>query len=154
MSCLVLQNLTVLLHRATNRRSSPLSDQNPSAGGECRTVRFHHRMRNLSIRSESAADTNNGMPKLSQYLSFPLLVNGCTGNMGKEVIKAATNVGLRVVPVSFSSREGSDRVVQVDGVDIKIHGPSERDGILASLVQQHQGLVVVDFTLPTAVNAK
>lgn len=86
-------------------------------------------------------------------MHFMLLqVNGCTGKMGKAVIKAADSAGLNVVPVSFGFEEESGKTVQVCGKDITVHGPPERESILASLFDKHPNLIVVDYTVPSAVN--
>lgn len=79
-------------------------------------------------------------------------VNGCTGKMGKAVAEAAVSAGLKLVPVSFSSSEESGRVVQVGGIDVKVHGPSGREGILASVFDEFPDVIVVDYTVPAAVN--
>ncbi|XP_057514712.1 4-hydroxy-tetrahydrodipicolinate reductase 2, chloroplastic-like isoform X4 [Actinidia eriantha] len=79
-------------------------------------------------------------------------VNGCTGKMGKAVIEAAVSAGLHLVPVSFSSSEESQKTVQVGGKDIQMYGPSERESILASTFDEYPNLVVVDYTVPAAVN--
>ncbi|KAF2298691.1 hypothetical protein GH714_025122 [Hevea brasiliensis] len=80
------------------------------------------------------------------------MVNGCGGKMGKAVIKAADSAGLQILPVSFGAQAESGQIVQVCGKDIKIHGPSEREGVLASIFDEHPNLIVVDYTVPAAVN--
>ncbi|KAF7113118.1 hypothetical protein RHSIM_RhsimUnG0159300 [Rhododendron simsii] len=80
-------------------------------------------------------------------------VNGCTGKMGKAVVEAAVSAGLDVVPVSFSSLEVSGKTVQVGGKKIQVYGPSDRENILASTFDECPNLVVVDYTVPAAVNA-
>lgn len=79
-------------------------------------------------------------------------MNGCTGKMGKAVVEAAVSAGLHVVPVSFSSSEVSGKIVQVGGKEIQVYGPSDRESILASTVDEYPNLVVVDYTVPAAVN--
>ncbi|RXI05512.1 hypothetical protein DVH24_017554 [Malus domestica] len=80
-------------------------------------------------------------------LLFVQKVNGCSGKMGKAIIQAANSAGLTVVPVSFGSAEESDQTVQVGTNEILVHGPHER-----SLFQKYPNLIVVDFTVPSAVN--
>lgn len=72
--------------------------------------------------------------------------------MGKAVIKEADSTGLNVVPVSFGNEEESGKTVQVCGKDITLYGPSERESILASVFDEHPNLIVVDYTVPSAVN--
>ncbi|XP_077247945.1 4-hydroxy-tetrahydrodipicolinate reductase 1, chloroplastic-like isoform X2 [Tasmannia lanceolata] len=88
----------------------------------------------------------------SSILPFPIMVNGCTGKMGRAVAEAAVSVGLELVPKSFSSSEKSGEIVQLGGMDIQLHGPSEREGVLSSVFDQHPNVIVVDYTLPSTVN--
>ncbi|XP_038897260.1 4-hydroxy-tetrahydrodipicolinate reductase 2, chloroplastic isoform X2 [Benincasa hispida] len=80
------------------------------------------------------------------------MVNGCSGKMGKAVIKAADSAGLNVVPVSFGSLEESGLTIQASGKDILVHGPSDRENVLASVFDEYPNLIVVDYTVPSAVN--
>uniref|UniRef100_A0A803N7B1 Uncharacterized protein n=1 Tax=Chenopodium quinoa TaxID=63459 RepID=A0A803N7B1_CHEQI len=58
-------------------------------------------------------------------------VNRCMGKMGKAVIEEAANAGLHIV-----------------------HGPSKREDILASVYDEYPELIVVYYTVPTAVNVR
>lgn len=80
------------------------------------------------------------------------MVNGCTGKMGKAVSEAAVSAGLHLIPVSFSSAEDIVQTIQVGGKDIQVHGPSERESILSSIFDDYPDLIVVDYTVPAAVN--
>lgn len=91
-------------------------------------------------------------PTASPNIGFPILVNGCTGKMGQAVIKAAVSAGLHLVPVSFSSSVEAVKTVEVCGKEIQVHGPSERESVLASLFDENPTMVVVDYTVPAAVN--
>ncbi|KQK22613.1 probable 4-hydroxy-tetrahydrodipicolinate reductase 2, chloroplastic [Brachypodium distachyon] len=86
-------------------------------------------------------------------LSFPILVNGCTGKMGVSVAEAAASRGLHLVPVSFSSRERLDKTVQIGDTSIEIYGPSAREDVLSSVVDEFPDVVVVDYTAPDSVNS-
>lgn len=81
-----------------------------------------------------------------------LQVNGCTGKMGKAVIKAADTAGVNIVPTSFGSASEAGQTVEVCGKEITVHGPTEREEVLSSVFQKHPELIVVDYTIPTAVN--
>ncbi|XP_041013594.1 4-hydroxy-tetrahydrodipicolinate reductase 2, chloroplastic-like [Juglans microcarpa x Juglans regia] len=87
-----------------------------------------------------------------QDLSIPVMVNGCTGKMGKAVIKAADSAGLNLVPVSFGSAEECGKTVQVNGKDFLVHGPADRENVLASVFDEHPNLIVIDYTVPSTVN--
>ncbi|KAJ7951257.1 4-hydroxy-tetrahydrodipicolinate reductase 2, chloroplastic-like [Quillaja saponaria] len=87
----------------------------------------------------------------TQNIGIPIMVNGCSGKMGKAVIKAADAAGLNVVPVSFGCEEGSGHL-QVCGREFLVHGPSDRESVLTSVFDKYPNLIVVDYTVPTAVN--
>ncbi|CAN0919617.1 4-hydroxy-tetrahydrodipicolinate reductase 1, chloroplastic [Linum grandiflorum] len=84
---------------------------------------------------------------------IPIMVNGCSGKMGKAVIKAADSAGLQILPVSFGSEEETGQIVDVCGKKIEIYGPSTREAALASAYDEHPNMIVVDYTVPTTVNA-
>ncbi|KAL6005890.1 4-hydroxy-tetrahydrodipicolinate reductase 1, chloroplastic [Asimina triloba] len=69
------------------------------------------------------------------------------------VAEAALSAGLKIIPVSFSSEEDSGQIVQVGGTQIQVHDPTGREGILASIFDEHPNVIVVDYTAPDAVNA-
>ncbi|CAK9187963.1 unnamed protein product [Ilex paraguariensis] len=79
-------------------------------------------------------------------------VNGCTGKMGKAVVEAAVSAGIHIVPVSFGGLKNAGNTVQVGGKDIQMYGPYERERILASTLNDYPNLIVVDYTVPAAVN--
>lgn len=80
-------------------------------------------------------------------------MNGCTGKMGVSVAEAAASRGLHLVPVSFSSRERLDKTVQIGDTSIEIYGPSAREDVLSSVVDEFPDVVVVDYTAPDSVNS-
>ncbi|KAJ7962516.1 4-hydroxy-tetrahydrodipicolinate reductase 2, chloroplastic [Quillaja saponaria] len=88
----------------------------------------------------------------TQNISIPIMVNGCSGKMGKAVIKAADAAGLHVVPISFGCDEESGQALQVCGREFLVHGPSDRESVLAFVFDKYPNLIVVDYTVPTAVN--
>ncbi|PPD84582.1 hypothetical protein GOBAR_DD18489 [Gossypium barbadense] len=88
----------------------------------------------------------------SPDIAIPIMVNGCAGKMGKSVIQAADFAGLHVVPVSFDAEKNSGQTVELCGKKILVHGPSDRERILASVFQEYPNLIVVDYTVPAAVN--
>lgn len=88
-----------------------------------------------------------------ESVSFPILVNGCTGKMGLSVAEAAAQRGLHLVPVSFSSREKVEKAIQVGQTDIRIYGPSAREDVLSSIADEFPDVIVVDYTTPDSVNS-
>ncbi|RLN08935.1 hypothetical protein C2845_PM11G03680 [Panicum miliaceum] len=96
---------------------------------------------------------SQGVPAVPPKLSFPILVNSCTGKMGKAVAEAAVSAGLQLVPVSFSAMEVPDGKLEICDREIRIHDPSESEKILPSIIEEYPDLIVVDYTVPDAVNA-
>ncbi|XP_021887903.1 4-hydroxy-tetrahydrodipicolinate reductase 2, chloroplastic-like [Carica papaya] len=88
----------------------------------------------------------------SKSIGIPIMVNGCSGNMGKAVIKAAESAGLHIVPMSFGSAEEAGQTVEICGKEILVHGPADRVSILSSVFNEYPDLIVVDYTVPNAVN--
>ncbi|KAF6150713.1 hypothetical protein GIB67_020796 [Kingdonia uniflora] len=85
-------------------------------------------------------------------MDFVMIVNGCTGKMGKAVIEAGISAGLQVVPISFSTEEEAGQKIQVGGLEFNVHGPSDREVVLASVVEEYPNVILVDYTVPDAVN--
>nr|ACG34446.1 dihydrodipicolinate reductase [Zea mays] len=148
---------TVAAHPATVtalRRMYPLRPRQPlcapiftAATRQCMATAkpsVTNALANLSVESAPAA-----LPKLS----FPILVNSCTGKMGKAVAEAAVSAGLQLVPVSFSAIEVPDRKIEICDREIFIHDPSESEKILPTIVKEYPNVIVVDYTVPDAVNA-
>lgn len=79
-------------------------------------------------------------------------MNGCTGKMGRAVLEAAISRGLQPVSVAFSGLGNSGKVVEVGGMEITLHGPSDRESTLSSIFEEHPDLVVVDYTVPASMN--
>jgi hypothetical protein len=74
--------------------------------------------------------------------------------MGKAVAEAAVSAGLELVPVSFSAVEVPDGKLNICDRDIRIHDLSESERILSSIVKDYPDMIVVDYTVPDAVNGK
>ncbi|CAA6653757.1 unnamed protein product [Spirodela intermedia] len=81
-----------------------------------------------------------------------LTVNGCAGKMGKAVAEAAVSAGLQLIPASFSSLGEAGQLVKVSTTDVRLHGPSEKEDVLSSVLDKHPNVIIVDFTVPDAVN--
>ncbi|KAI6699005.1 hypothetical protein NL676_019124 [Syzygium grande] len=118
--------------------------------------------RGLSLlRERCAAVTMSASPipqmdlqvRASKKLDVPIMVNSSSGKMGKAVIKAAESAGLDIIPMSFGSAEEAGKSVEVCGKEIKVHGPSDRESVLASVFGEHPNMIVVDYTVPDAVNS-
>ncbi|XP_012434797.2 4-hydroxy-tetrahydrodipicolinate reductase 2, chloroplastic isoform X1 [Gossypium raimondii] len=102
--------------------------------------------------STSIGTVEHDLRSNSPNITIPIMVNGCTGKMGKSVIQAADSAGLYVVPVSFDAEKKSGQTVEVCGKKILVHGPSDRESILASVFQEYPNLIMVDYTVPATIN--
>ncbi|CAA2995801.1 4-hydroxy-tetrahydrodipicolinate reductase 1, chloroplastic-like [Olea europaea subsp. europaea] len=98
-------------------------------------------------QSVEFANTNT-----SQNVGLPIMVNGCTGKMGRAVLEAAISAGLHPVPLALGGPEDNGKIVDVGGKEIEIHGMSQREDILSSVLNEYPNLIVVDYTVPAAVN--
>ncbi|XP_076926398.1 4-hydroxy-tetrahydrodipicolinate reductase 2, chloroplastic-like [Bidens hawaiensis] len=85
-------------------------------------------------------------------IALPIMVNSCMGKMGQVVIEAGVSAGLHIVPASFGIQTDAGKTVKVGGKDIQVHGPSDRETVLASSLEEYPNLIVIDFTVPNAVN--
>ncbi|KAK9055436.1 hypothetical protein SSX86_026519 [Deinandra increscens subsp. villosa] len=88
----------------------------------------------------------------SKGVVLPIMVNSCMGKMGQAVVEAGVSAGLHIVPASFGIQKDAGKTIQVGGKDIQVHGPSDREATLASILEEYPNLIVVDFTVPNAVN--
>ncbi|XP_020581250.1 probable 4-hydroxy-tetrahydrodipicolinate reductase 1, chloroplastic isoform X2 [Phalaenopsis equestris] len=134
---------TTLISRGSPRLRSSLFDKS----------RRCHPKPNTSIVRAYAATSPVKTPATEQPgLSFPILINGCAGRMGRAVADAAVCAGLQLVPVTFSNLEKPNRTLQIGNVEIMIHGPSERENVLSAVYNEYPNVIVVDYTVPDAVN--
>jgi 4-hydroxy-tetrahydrodipicolinate reductase len=83
-----------------------------------------------------------------------LMVNSCTGKMGRAVAEAALRAGLEVVPYTLCGaaelqRQGS---IDVSGKIIELVGPDTRDELIEQLKKAHPTLIMVDYTLPDVIH--
>ena len=74
--------------------------------------------------------------------------------MGHATAEAVLRAGLTLVPFSFTGSSEAVAVgnVAVSGYPVELIGPEARTKALEDVKASYPGLVVVDYTLPTAVN--
>lgn len=70
------------------------------------------------------------------------------------MLEAAMAAGLTPVPVALGGPEDVGKILDFSGKQIEIHGPSDRESILSSTFKDYPDLIVVDYTVPAAVNGK
>lgn len=76
--------------------------------------------------------------------------------MGHATAEAVVRAGLTLVPFSFTGQSEAVAVgnTGVCGVPVELISPSERQDALDKIRIEYPDLVVVDYTLPTAVNGE
>lgn len=74
--------------------------------------------------------------------------------MGRAVLEAAIAAGLKPVPVALGGPEDAGTIFDFNGKQIEVHGPSDRESVLSSTFKDYPDLIVVDYTVPNAVNGK
>ncbi|KAL4431758.1 hypothetical protein ABPG77_002974 [Micractinium sp. CCAP 211/92] len=84
----------------------------------------------------------------------PIMVNSCTGKMGHATAEAVVRAGLTLVPYSLTGQSEAVAVgnVGVSGIPVELVGPTQRQVALEKIRSQYPDMVVVDYTLPSAVN--
>lgn len=100
----------------------------------------------------SASGTPVLSTEQSENVAVPIMVNAPTGKMGMAVLESAISAGLNPVPLSLGGPQDVGKTVQVGGKEIKVHGTSEREKILSSMCEEYPNLIIVDYTVPDAVN--
>jgi len=87
-------------------------------------------------------------------LSTPFMVNACTGKMGHATAEAVVRAGLKLVPYSFTGESEGVAVenIGVSGIPVELILPDERQQAMDRVKAEFPGLVIIDYTLPTAVN--
>ncbi|KAK4802297.1 hypothetical protein SAY86_000500 [Trapa natans] len=140
---------TISLGGAENRRQIAFS-----FGGGSRRQNFHVFLRRPRVAMSAAPSQQLDLQvQASKLLDFPVMVNSCSGKMGQAVLKAADSAGLGIVPVSFGCAEEAGKTIELCGKAIQVHGPSDRESILASVFDEYPNMIVVDYTIPDAVNS-
>ena len=84
--------------------------------------------------------------------ALPILVNSTAGKMGFATAESVVMAGLDLVPVSFAAVDSKQQVAVKD-VPVDVWPISSRDEVIADVKAQFPGLLVIDFTLPDAVNS-
>ena len=74
--------------------------------------------------------------------------------MGHATAEAVLRAGLTLVPYSFTGSSEAVAVgnVGVAGYPVELIGPERRAAAMGEVLAAYPGLVVVDYTLPSAVN--
>lgn len=77
--------------------------------------------------------------------------------MGHAAAEAVVRAGLQLIPHTVTGEPVETtrgNIVGVSGVPVHLVGLEEREEVLQNLKAKHKTLIVVDFTLPSAVNGE
>jgi len=74
--------------------------------------------------------------------------------MGHATAEAVVRAGLQLVPWSFTGESEAVVVgnVGVSGIPVQLVGQTKRQEAMSRVKEEFPGLVMIDFTLPGAVN--
>ncbi len=78
-----------------------------------------------------------------------VMVNGLPGRMARIIVAECRKRGLRIVPFSLT---GEGEQVGDPMEDFVLIPPSLREKTITSVLDEHPGMIAVDFTHPDAVN--
>jgi len=81
-----------------------------------------------------------------------VMVNSIAGKMGHAVASSSVAAGLNLIPYSLAVSEYDGQKMAIEGVAVELVGPQRRDAVMKDVMAKYPGLVVVDYTSPSAVN--
>ncbi len=85
---------------------------------------------------------------------IPILINGLPGNVARTMAAAVlTDERFTLVPFSLTGEDIDPLAVTICDRQITLIRPSLRDERIKSILADYPGLIAVDYTHPTAVNA-
>lgn len=105
-----------------------------------------------TIRGAPRRDNRSPRGKNLACNATSILVNSTAGKMGFATAESVVMAGLDLVPVSFAAIEAKERI-SVENVPVDVYPIGERDEVIEEVKAKHPDLLVIDFTLPDAVNS-
>ena len=85
---------------------------------------------------------------------IPVMINGLPGNVARVIMThALSDSRFRVIPFSLTGPEIAADRFEMSGFGVSLLKPGDRDRTMPAVAADHAGLIAVDFTHPTAVNA-
>ena len=82
-----------------------------------------------------------------------IMVNGLPGNMASNVARhALADSRFQVIPQSLTGPEITETQTIIDSVSIRLILPKDRDQAISTIKQKEGLFLIVDFSLPPAVN--
>lgn len=84
--------------------------------------------------------------------TIPIMVNDCSGKMGHAVAEAAVEAGLQLVPFCLTGPGFGQHVLNIKNVQVHVHDASEKETVIDKVLERYPGVIIADYTLPSAVN--
>jgi 4-hydroxy-tetrahydrodipicolinate reductase len=82
------------------------------------------------------------------------MVNGLPGNMAAIVAgQVLSDSRFELIPFSLTGADIAFSEYQLGNVSIRLIHPDSRDAAIGDIVKQYPGIILVDYTHPSAVNA-
>ena len=86
-------------------------------------------------------------------MSIQVMVAGLPGNMGRIVAETCVARGLQLVPYSLTGADVALDSVDVAGTTVRLLKPADRDQVVELVKAEFPGVICIDYTHPSAVNA-
>lgn len=76
--------------------------------------------------------------------------------MGHATAEAVVRAGLELVPISFTGESEGIAVesIGVSGIPVELILPEKRQLVMEQVKMDYPGVLVIDYTLPSAVNGE
>lgn len=116
------------------------------------TQTMHLHSKRSAIQSRTLSSQPITMGSVSISTDVPIMVNDCSGKMGRAVAEAAVEAGLQLVPFCLTGPGFGQSVLNIKDVEVHVHEASEKEVILNKVLEKYPGVIIADYTLPTAVN--
>ena len=83
-----------------------------------------------------------------------LMINGIPGNLAMTIAAHVVNDDrFTLVPFSLTGPEIEADTHTIDGVEVRLVKPQERDSLIKEILEAHPRFITIDYTHPMAVNA-
>lgn len=83
-----------------------------------------------------------------------VMINGLPGNVAKNLIShTISDDRFKIVPFSLTGPDTKEDCVNVDGIEIGLLKPENRDEKIKKIKKDYGNFIAIDYTHPTAVNS-
>ncbi|KAL3700981.1 hypothetical protein R1sor_019003 [Riccia sorocarpa] len=110
------------------------------------------RQPNCNVAGRRVGIRAAGMDGSEPFSQKYIMINDCNGRMGRAVAEAAIGAGVKIAPYTITGGPVSEEPLDILGTKIKVCGKADREEVLDLVRKQYSGVVMVDYTVPDAVN--